>query len=307
MSLCHQSCFPVHFYRCNQKTMPIDQTYLLASLFWSTSLTFCILLGSPVLGGGEFAFPSAYELISSTLNPKYNITGYAPEQMCQTVPGTNGTQWRALLNMIIDSMPTTALGIPQLTLELYSNSTPLTYVIDNARNINIVKQNGDNVTLIPIDGQSMFSFLATFHNVSNCSTITDNLTIQRNISYPNLSIQQHLHMKTDLSSNMPKYVLSSVIFSIILVHYGIYGCTLMGLQKLVFAQLRNAILTTSQELTYFIKIIISLSLLQFAISFGGLLYYCIMRTAPMPTYFLLMIARSISSAFIRFISHYKGY
>ncbi|OQS05169.1 hypothetical protein THRCLA_02657 [Thraustotheca clavata] len=321
----------------NYAKKKIDFTYTWATRLAFVYMVFCYSLFSSwvtgLFGHIEFAFPSAYALISS-LNPEYNITGYAPGQMCHTVPGTNGTQWRTLFNMIVDPMPTTALGIPHLTLELYSNSTPLTYMIDNAWNINIAKQNGDNVTLIPIDGQNTFSFLATFHNVSNCSTITDNMTIQRNISYPKLSIQQYLRMNKGEEDSTLRFILFTMnlcqlamIIAYILnsteplwdlwLHFD--GITEIGLYSTSFTnsstminlgnisnlctwwQLRNAIITTSQELTYFIKIIISLSLLHCAISLGGLLYYCIMGIAPMPTYFLLMIALAQSLAILIFL------
>ncbi|OQS03873.1 hypothetical protein THRCLA_03845 [Thraustotheca clavata] len=325
----------LHF--VDSKTKDPLPSSLLGGVFASRSIAFngAIMISwvTNVAPGVDFLFPSAYALISSPTNSFYNITGMAPSQLCNAASDSNGTQWTALWNMNIDPPPTATLGLPQLNLEFRLGTLLVPYTINSVWNINIVNQTGADVALNPIDGQSAFSFLGTFRNISSCSNVTDKLIIQTSISYPNPSIQQYIRTGTTHWSIFTIYLCFKhwaqfVMLALALAnlttrlwrlwsHFD--GITDIGLFEShtadnsikvdlgIFSnlrswlQLRKAIVTASDQFAFFVQGIISLSLVQLAISFGGLVVYCLTGTAPMPTYFLLIIGLVMSLTTLIFL------
>ncbi|OQS03031.1 hypothetical protein THRCLA_21258 [Thraustotheca clavata] len=69
----------------------------------------------------------------------------------------------------------------------------------------------------------------------------------------------------------------------------------------VWVQLRNSVISATKLYGIFIQVLISLSIVQLAISFGGLLLYCLTGNAPMPTYFLLMLGLASSLLNLMFL------
>ncbi|OQR93530.1 hypothetical protein ACHHYP_02472 [Achlya hypogyna] len=264
-----------------------------------------------------FYVPGVTTLVGSPENALYTISGRMVPTTC--VPATPGSV-TGLWSLTIDPPPTTDRGLPLLSLRLFNATSVVPYTVTMAWSINLVNQSSTDIYFYPLADQGYFSLLGTFHGT--CADVA-NFTLDTKTHYLTTSIQQYVSDQT-ISFPLvlfPLYLIAKQMAqcSIMAVSVGSVAARIWALwikftaittdglfppfsgsavavnlavrEYLIgWMGLRKAVVCATKLLASYIKVFLSLALIQLAIAVGGLLVYALTDNGPMPTYLLLIIA-----------------
>ncbi|KDO31049.1 hypothetical protein SPRG_19577 [Saprolegnia parasitica CBS 223.65] len=274
-----------------------------------------------VIPSFDFVVPGAYALVSSPANAMYGMSGELAARSCASTTIGLSTTSSVVWNLGFEPAPTVDVGLPLVTL-FFSNheSVPVPFTVETAWNIQLVNQSGSHATFYPLPKEAYFSLRANFDG--DCTAVRA-LRPVATVYYATSSLQMYVAAQTlDVSMVffpvflLLKQIAQCGVFSICIgglsgriwalwikfdsissvglyPHFGTtplqvdLGCRT---NLIAWMAVRRSVIGATHLFTSFVKPLLSLALVQLAIAFGGLLVYALTGTAPMPTYFLLVLA-----------------
>ncbi|OQR95155.1 hypothetical protein ACHHYP_00367 [Achlya hypogyna] len=281
-----------------------------------------------VLPTGPILIPGVYSLVNSPWEVDYRISG-ARAAVCTSVNNSGvHTVWNLQLTPTPTAM--NGLPLLKLRFHLAADAgtmrTLVPFHIDEPGIAHVLQQDGTQAVLAAQPGQGAFSVGATF-DVPTCAVL-DLYEPEVAVSYDDISVQAFPAVAESLGERaiapIPAFLLTKFLFQLCFIAQCVGSCTVAiwtlwlkfnalldtgvsrplappgapqvridltkGTNLKTWYRLRCAVLAAVKLYAQFVQALVPLAMAQFAIAMGGLAVYCLTGVAPMPTYFLLLIA-----------------
>ncbi|EQC27677.1 hypothetical protein SDRG_14516 [Saprolegnia diclina VS20] len=262
-----------------------------------------------VLPGVPFVVPG---LVNGADYVNYTVTGsMAP--LCTSLNGSHHALW----NLQLSPVPSAASGLYPLDLAfLDKNGSATSFFVTTAWGLPVQRQDNLSVQVGLVDGQGSWSFLGRFENTTSCNDVGALL--------PVVSVPDFVWLEADVVNDnraglapfalllLIKHLLQSTWLSVLTTSLAlgvhrlwaqfdsmrleptssfetgvVVECT-VGTNLEAWFRVRQGVVAATSFYTALLDGFVLLASLQAAVAFGGLLCYCMLGTAPIPTYYVLL-------------------